>query len=140
MADILIVEDDPNISGLYAYILKRRGFLVHQARDVPEGLQLLARTRPGLIILDLLMPGENGIDFLKQAHLQKDYPGTQVLVVSNVDSVEFTKELAPYPVEAYVTKAEYTPHRLADMIEKMVGGRESGRIGLLGRLLRRRGR
>jgi DNA-binding response OmpR family regulator len=118
--DILIVEDDPNISGLYAYILKKRGYVVQQARDSDEGLMYLERMRPALIILDLLMPGDNGVAFLRQAQLEKNYPRTKVMVVSNVDTPEFEKQLAPYHVAHYLTKAEYTPHRLADIIEKMI--------------------
>jgi two-component system, OmpR family, response regulator len=136
--DILIVEDDPSISGLYTYILKKRGYLVHQARDVHEGLQVLESTKPNLLLLDLLMPGESGLDFLSQANLAKQYPGTKVIIVSNVDSQEFEEQLKPYRVERYLTKAEYTPHRVADVVEQALGV-EAGqlRLGLLGRIISR---
>ena len=126
MPTILIVEDDPNISGLYSYILKKRGHQVTQARNSDEGLRLLRTVRPQLIILDLLMPGDNGVEFLHQANLDGDYPDTKVLVVSNVDSPEFAKQLEPYPVSDYLTKAEYTPSRIADKVEEILGGESGG--------------
>jgi DNA-binding response OmpR family regulator len=129
MPSILIVEDDPNISGLYSFILKKRGHQVVQAMNVDEGLKYLAEFRPELIILDLLMPVENGVDFLKKAELAKDYPQTKVLVVSNVDSADFAKQLEPYHVADYLTKAEYTPHRIADKIEGLLGV-EAGKLKL----------
>jgi DNA-binding response OmpR family regulator len=135
--DILIVEDDPSVSGLYAYILKKRGYLVHQARDAEEGLKVLATVKPSLILLDLLMPGDSGVEFLRRADLKAQYPGTKVIVASNVESREFAKSLEPYDIAGYVTKAEYTPHRVADLVERTLGV-EAGqlRLGLLRRLVR----
>jgi DNA-binding response OmpR family regulator len=132
-----VVEDDPNISGLYAFKLKQRGHKVIQARDVEEALKYLDQFEPQLIILDLLMPVENGIDFLRQAELEKNYPQTKVLVVSNADNAEFAKQLEPYHVADYLTKAEYTPKRIADRIEEMLGV-EAGslRLGPLKRIAR----
>jgi DNA-binding NarL/FixJ family response regulator len=129
MPTVLVVEDDPNVSGLYTFVLKKRGFVVHQARDAEEGMKLLDMVKPNVIILDLLMPGDNGIDFLKKAQLEKNYPSTKVFVASNVDSDEFAKQLEPFHVEGYVVKAQYTPHRVADMVERSLAV-EAGRLRL----------
>jgi DNA-binding NtrC family response regulator len=127
MAHILIVEDDPNISGLYYYILKKRGHTVLQARDSDEALGDIALIRPSLIILDLLMPGDNGVEFLRKANLAVNSPETKVLVVSNVESPEFAKQLEPFHVLDYLIKTDYSPHRIADIVEKAVS-RESGAL------------
>lgn len=125
MANILVVEDDPNISGLYSYILKKRGHTVLQARDSDEALSDIAVTHPSLIILDLLMPGDNGVEFLRKADLAHTSPATKVLVVSNVESADFAKQLEPYHVIDYLIKTDYSPHRIADIVEKAVSS-ESG--------------
>ena len=139
MPSVVIVEDDPGVSGMYTYIFKRRGFTVHQARDSMEGQKIVDLVKPNAIILDLLMPGENGIDFLKRANLHEKMPATKVFVVSNVDSEEFAKQLEPFKVEKYVTKAEYTPNRVVEMVEESLA-KESGslRVSWLKRMFGRR--
>jgi DNA-binding NarL/FixJ family response regulator len=132
----MIVEDDPNISGLYTYILKKRGHTVIQARNSDEALADIAAVKPSLIILDLLMPGDNGVEFLRKADLAKTSPQTKVLVVSNVESPEFAKQLEPYHVEDYLIKTAYSPHRIADLVEQLVGGGQSGQLGLRAKIRR----
>jgi DNA-binding NtrC family response regulator len=123
MPSVLIVEDDPGISGMYAYIFKRRGFTVHQARDSMEALRAVELVKPSAIVLDILMPGETGIEFLKRANLKDKSPGTKVFVVSNVESAEFAKELEPFKVAAYWTKAEKTPSSVVELVEQVLAKR-----------------
>jgi DNA-binding response OmpR family regulator len=61
-AEILIVEDDEVITGTLAYNLSRRGFGVSQATTGAEALRIARKTRPDLILLDLMLPGESGIE------------------------------------------------------------------------------
>jgi DNA-binding NarL/FixJ family response regulator len=86
----------------------------------------LSSALPSLIILDLLMPGDNGVEFLKKANLAKNYPQTKVLVVSNVESPEFAEQLKPFHVVDYLIKADYSPHRIADIVEKAVNAETGG--------------
>jgi DNA-binding response OmpR family regulator len=135
MPSVVIVEDDPGVSGMYTYIFKRRGFNVVQARDSMEGLKVLEVSQPDAIILDLLMPGENGIEFLKRAKLHDRMPNTKVFVVSNVESDEFAKQLEPFKIAKYVTKAEYTPNRVVEMVEESLAKEAGGlRISWLSKL------
>src|SRR5918993_2259850 len=59
--EILIVEDDASILNALAYNLSRQGFAVHKALDGAEALKLTRQLRPDLILLDLMLPGEDGI-------------------------------------------------------------------------------
>jgi CheY-like chemotaxis protein len=114
---------------MYTFVLKRRGFTVHQARDSMEGLRVLEVAKPDAIILDLVMPGENGIEFLQRADLKDKLPHTKVFVVSNVESDEFAKQLEAFKIEKYVTKVQYPPNRIVDMVEDSLG-REAGKLRL----------
>ena len=78
---ILVVEDDPNIRGLYATLLKDDGYRVAMAVDGQDGLDQLA-CEPDLIILDLLMPFMDGRQFLRRLRGLKEHRGTPVLVVT----------------------------------------------------------
>jgi DNA-binding response OmpR family regulator len=61
LATILIVEDDPDIRQLVGDLLGREGFAVEPAEDATAMDAVLARLAPDLIILDLMLPGEDGL-------------------------------------------------------------------------------
>lgn len=76
MQNILIVDDDTHISGMLSERLKAEGYGVTAAYSGTEALMLLAREKPDLILLDLMLPGLTGEELLPQI---KDIP---VIVVS----------------------------------------------------------
>lgn len=59
---VLIVEDDPDIVELLQYTLEREGYPVLIARDGEKGLSEARRRKPGLIVLDLMLPGLDGLE------------------------------------------------------------------------------
>jgi DNA-binding response OmpR family regulator len=61
-AEILIVEDDEVIMGTLTYNLSRQGFSVNGATTGVEALRIARKLRPDLILLDLMLPGESGIE------------------------------------------------------------------------------
>ena len=64
--DILAVDNNPMNLEFIEYLFKARGFVVSTASSLIEGLKLLGRDRPRLIISDLNLPQRTGFDFLKQ--------------------------------------------------------------------------
>jgi two-component system OmpR family response regulator len=73
-ANILIVEDDLEIGDLVADVIRREGFNVVAARDAPTMDGLLTRLRPDLVILDLMLPGEDGLSICRRLRAQENYP------------------------------------------------------------------
>lgn len=67
---ILLVEDEQPIREMLRYALEREGFIVDEAENALHGRELLSKSRPDLIIVDWMMPGENGVDFIRR--LRKD--------------------------------------------------------------------
>src|SRR6266702_7044523 len=63
---ILIVEDDRDIGDLLADFLKREGFAVEVAEDGAAADRILARMAPDLIVLDLMLPGEDGLSICRR--------------------------------------------------------------------------
>src|SRR4028119_1806398 len=60
--DILIVEDEPEIAKLIQLRLEREGFSCHWCRDGLEALQMFGKQQPDVIILDLMVPGLDGLE------------------------------------------------------------------------------
>ncbi|MFH1340986.1 MAG: response regulator transcription factor [Pseudomonadota bacterium] len=74
VATILIVEDDPEIRRLVSKLLRNEGFSVEEAEDSVAADAILARTQPDLIILDLMLPGEDGLSICRRIRTQDITP------------------------------------------------------------------
>jgi len=86
MEKILVVEDDRFFQEMYSHLLGGEGFEVHTAASVPEAMKLLKETEYDLIISDLVMPGETGIDLLFQ--VKRTNPDIDVIMVTGNTNVE----------------------------------------------------
>jgi two-component system, OmpR family, response regulator len=71
---ILFVEDDRDIRMLLADFLAREGFAVEVAEDGAAVDRVLARTRPDLVILDLMLPGEDGLSICRRLRARGAVP------------------------------------------------------------------
>lgn len=82
MIHILFVDDDSN-SGLMAKLyLERNNFKVWVAKDTARARNLLKKFKFSIIITDIGMPGENGIDFYKWLKKEEDYKNIHVFLIS----------------------------------------------------------
>jgi len=71
---ILVVEDDPDLLDLTAYVLRRERFVVIEAKDGAEALRRWESDRPDLVVLDLSLPGLDGFDVLRRIREQDNTP------------------------------------------------------------------
>ena len=101
-ARILIVEDDESISEAIVFSLEKKGYRCLKAADGLEGLRLLRRENPDLLILDLMLPGLDGWKLCERARQEGfDLP---VIVVSARTS-EFDKvQVLSLGADDYLTK------------------------------------
>lgn len=63
---IVIIEDEPDIIEVMSYNLKREGFLVSSSRRGDEGISLVRKQSPSLVLLDLMLPGTDGLSVCQQ--------------------------------------------------------------------------
>ena len=73
-AHLLIVDDDERIRGLLQKFLIRHGFLVSAARDAAHAERILSGLDFDLVVLDVMMPGEDGISFCRRLREQRNVP------------------------------------------------------------------
>ncbi|WP_316203725.1 response regulator transcription factor [Bradyrhizobium sp. SZCCHNS3051] len=73
-ATLLMVEDDPEISRLVSDFMRREGFEIEVAATAPAMDAVLRRRRPDLIILDLMLPGEDGLSICRRLRQSDDIP------------------------------------------------------------------
>ena len=84
MRSILVVEDDVDIREGLQEFLTDEGYEVSTAENGREALQMLKKKRPGLVLLDLMMPIMNGWEFLDEKNHSKEIADIPVLVISAV--------------------------------------------------------
>lgn len=74
MQKIVIVEDEKAISDIIKYNLEREGYRVHTAYDGEEGLSVIEKVDPDMILLDIMMPKLDGLQVCKKVRQTKDTP------------------------------------------------------------------
>ena len=79
---ILIIDDDKNICKLVSIYLKNEGFEVSAAHDGPEGIKAFKEISPALILLDIMLPGEDGFAILSRLKDEKTTAHIPVIMVS----------------------------------------------------------
>jgi len=101
MKKILLVDDEDSIHLLYREELEDEGYEVHSALSGEEALAELKIIAPDLIILDINMPGINGIDTLRQ--IKEINPSLPVILSSAYQ--EFKQDLATWASDDYIVKS-----------------------------------
>ncbi|MDZ4677614.1 MAG: sigma-54 dependent transcriptional regulator [Oligoflexia bacterium] len=85
-AKILVVDDESSIRQSLSAILEDEGFDVYVASDGAQALQLMSQELPDAVLLDIWMPGIDGLEVLKEA--KKKYPGLQFIIMSGHGTIE----------------------------------------------------
>jgi len=80
VATILIIDDDPDVTRLIEFALRRADHEVLTARDGETGLSITRTEHPDLVIADVMMPGLNGYEYCRRVRAQEDLADTLILV------------------------------------------------------------
>ena len=101
MKKILLVDDEEGIQMLYRVELEEEGYQVISAYTGEEGLLKCKEESPDLVILDIQMPGMNGIETLRQ--MKMDNPELPVILSSAYS--EYKQDLGAWASDGYVVKS-----------------------------------
>ncbi len=112
---LLIVDDEPKIGRTLSDYFALHGHEVRVVASGEEALALADAYQPDVILLDILMPGLDGITTLK--HIKRTWPPVRVIIMSAVDHEEVIRGALRLGADFYVTK----PVRLAEL-ERYVNG------------------
>ncbi len=122
-AQILLVEDDELLLEMYSQKLIREGLEVHTETDGKAAADWLKTNTPRLIVLDILLPGINGLQLIKiirrNEHLQK----TQVVILTNLTEADthLGGELrSSLNIAAYYVKAQISPSELVKNLKALI--------------------
>lgn len=101
MTKLLVVDDERNIRRLYESELKREGYEVETAESAEEALELIEKSSPDLVVLDIRLEGMDGIDCLRTImEKRRDLP-----VILNSAYSTYKQDFASWMADAYVVKS-----------------------------------
>lgn len=115
---ILIIEDEKILADMYRDKFVDAGFEVISAFESKEGLELAKKEKPDLILLDILLPRENGISFLEELKKDPEISAIPVVAFSNYDEPRTRKQAFQLGVKDYLIKTDYTPNEIVKKIRK----------------------
>ena len=101
---ILVAEDSDELRDVFKQLLERNGYRVLEARDGREAVTSAVRARPELTIMDLGMPGTDGLSAIAEIREQVPVSEMQILIVSAYDRLEYRTEAVSAGCAGYLTK------------------------------------
>jgi len=118
--DVLIVDDDPDTRDVLRRSLSREGWIVREATNGAEGLEQLAKARPAVILLDLMMPEMNGFEMLRMLRQNSNWRDVPVVIITSKDlSREELDWLRGHALEVF-QKGAYARSELVTALRGMV--------------------
>jgi DNA-binding NtrC family response regulator len=135
-ARLLIIDDEPSIRESLETLLTLEGFDVTLAPDGPRGLDALSRAEYDLLLLDLALPGESGIDLLPR--ITQQYPNLPVIMITAFGTVNNVVDAIRAGAENFVQKPWDNEKLLADIRTAIARHRAEAEVIQLKRTLKQR--
>ena len=118
MKKMLIIEDDQIVGNIYLRKFQVEGFQVELALDGEAGLASTLKSRPDIVILDLMLPRLNGVEVLKELRAEPTTRDVPVVVLSNAYMSSLVQEAWKAGANYCMIKANCTPRQLVDIVNK----------------------
>jgi CheY-like chemotaxis protein len=118
---ILIVDDDPNITDVYSMKLKSDGYDTETVPDVKTcEAKIASGYVPDLILLDIIMPGDNGIQLLERLVKDPSLVKTKIIIFSNLDQRADIDEEIVKKIAGYYLKVDMIPSDISKKITEVL--------------------
>ncbi|MGI2327749.1 response regulator [Planococcus sp. YIM B11945] len=120
MKTILIVDDQPGIRLLLDEVFSQEGFRTVTAGNGREALQKAEEVRPDMVLLDMKMPGMDGIEILKKLKIEQNK--LQVMMMTAYGELDLIEESISYGAVRYFTKP-FDVFEVRDAVKSLLEGR-----------------
>ncbi|MDO9181375.1 MAG: response regulator [Bacteriovorax sp.] len=118
---VLIIEDEPSLLRALKDKLERNGLSVFYAVNGDEGLRMVKKEKPNLVLLDLILPKMTGETVLKRMKEDKNLQNIPVVVLSaKADEATVVNCLNNLGASDYMVKSDFTLEQVLDKINKYV--------------------
>ena len=117
MAKVAIVEDDIAIVQMYRMKFETEGHTVITAENGKDGLELIEKETPDIVLLDLMMPVMRGDEMLIEMRKTPWGKTVKVIVLTNMGESEAPASVKDNDVLDFIVKADMTPKQVAEKIK-----------------------
>ncbi len=128
MKKILIVEDELVVRSIYRRKYEMSGYQVEAAEDGEAALNLMATFKPDAVQVDIMLPGMDGVEVIRQIRSWPDFKSIPVLVISSFYRPDLAAEAWRAGATKCVSKMDCTPNLALELIEQMLNGDSAGPV------------
>ncbi len=115
MARILVIEDEADMRAVLEETLKTAGYEVTLAADGSEGLKQYRAAPADLVITDLFMPNQDGLETIK--YLRREFPGTRIIAMCGRSAASAMLSIAQYEGAKGILEKPFLPDELLVAVE-----------------------
>lgn len=117
---VMIVEDDKFLRELISQKIVKEGMDIVLATSAEEAEVAVKKEKPTIILLDIILPGQNGLDFLKMIKSVPALSDIPVIILSNLGEEKERETAKNLGVKRFLVKAMYTPNEIMKEIKKVL--------------------
>ena len=118
---ILLVEDEEIMIDLLQKKLTGAGYETSVARDGEEGLRVMREVKPGLILLDIVMPKMGGLELMEEMQKDKELKKITVIIVSNSGQPVELDKAKRLGAKDWLIKTEFDPQEVINKVKNQIG-------------------
>jgi DNA-binding response OmpR family regulator len=120
MKKILIIEDDKFLRELIARKLASEDFEPVEAKNGEDGFEKIKNENPDLVLLDLILPGIDGFEVLKQVREKQIAKETPIIILSNLGQKDDVDKGMSLGAVDFLIKAHFTPQEIIEKIKSFL--------------------
>jgi len=114
---VLIIEDDKNLSKMYAQKFKIEGFTPIIADDGQKGLDMIKQSSPSAILLDMILPKFTGNQILSEINKFEKKVEAPIIALTNLTEKEEEEKAISLGAKEYLVKAMHTPEEVVQKVK-----------------------
>ncbi len=118
---IVIVEDDTSLYNLYKIELETKGYDIINVADGSLALNTIKEQKPDLVLLDLMLPGKNGLQILEELKADVEGKAIRVIMLTNFGNEDNVSRALELGAEDYIMKYNIVPSELTDKVASLLG-------------------
>ena len=117
MYTIVVIEDQPVLASAYRNKFQGEGFNVEVALDGQQGLDLISRIKPDLVLLDMHLPNLSGLEILKKVRSDPEFQALPIIVFSNLTKPGAVEEAWNAGATLVLSKLNTSPKRVLESVQ-----------------------
>lgn len=117
---VLFVEDDMDLAFLYSNEFEKEAFMVINAYNGEDGLSMAKEEKPDIILLDIMLPGINGLDVLKELKSSPSTLNIPVILLTALSDDSTIKEGFLRQADSYLIKSFQNPRLVVEEVKNVL--------------------